>query len=248
MHTIKYEYFDSKHPSYVEESVRRSLGQYISRCNYVYVGRTNNPESRFKAHQNNLDPGVKNWDEMVVVYATRSLGFSVQMENALIEFIQRGKFQNVRWNEKGTQWRGPQDFTVYVLTDSTGQRKPKPNNNPLWPAGILTGHYDLALQQLLCQKLDYYTRNKKRCYVGMTNDPWRRFGEHQRDWDIGWDNLIVLYRTSSLDYAARAETKLIQYIKDKRNQSKFLNTGSGMMPADEEPYFYVYFLLDKKYA
>lgn len=244
MSNIRYNYFDNKHPSDVEENVKRSLGQYVSRCEYVYVGRTNNPEARFNAHQRNLEPGVKKWDEMVVVYGTRSLGFSVQMENALIQFIQHGRFNNVRWNTKGTQWEGPQDFAVYLLVDGSGRRKSTPNNVPTWPADVVTGHYNRGLEAQLCQMVDRYAKNQKRIYVGMTNDPRRRFGEHQREWQIPWDDMIVIYQTSSLDYAAQAEAMLIKYINENKYPSQ--NTAGGMMPTDEEPYFYVYFLLDRK--
>lgn len=242
MNTITYNYFDNLHPSTAEGSIKRSLAQYISRCDYVYVGRTNNPEQRFNAHQRNLDPGIKKWDEMLVVYGTKSLGYSVQMENELIEFIQRGHYDNVRWNTKGTQWNGPQEYAIYLLVDGHGERKPLPNNIPTLSDDQVSGHYNPGLEAVLQKQTEMYVKNQKRFYIGLTNDPWRRFGEHQREWTIPWDDMVVIYRTSSLDYAARAEAMLIEHF---RNHPQNKNNAGGMVSTDVNPYFYVYFLLDR---
>lgn len=239
---ITYNYFDNLHPSAVENSVKSSLAQYISRCDYVYVGRTNNPEQRFSAHQRNLEPGVKKWDEMLVVYGTKSLGYSVQMENTLIKFIQRSYYENVRWNTKGTQWSGPQDYAVYLLLDASGMRKPQPNTVPTLANNLVTGHYNPGLETILQQQVEAYIKGQNRFYVGFSNDPWRRFGEHQREWLTAWDDLIVIYSTSSLDYAARAEAMLIEHFE---NHPQNQNGAGGMIPTDIDPYFYVYFLLDR---
>lgn len=230
-------------PGNVTDKVKRWLRDYIDKCDYVYVGRTNNPKQRFSEHQRNLEPGVKKWDEMIVVYGSKYLGNSVEMENALIEYIQRNRFDGVRWNSKGTQWRGPQYFSVYLLLDRLGQRKASPNTTPYEAGDLLTGHYGPTIKGTLINRVDNYIKRQQRFYIGLTNDPWRRFGEHQREWLTAWDELLVIYQTSSLDYAAKAEAMLIEHFG---NHAKIRNGAKGMVSEAVEPYFYVYFLLDRK--
>ncbi len=47
-----------------------------------YIGRTNNPENRARSHETS-EP--ERWEQMAVLYETRSLNYSRQMERELID-------------------------------------------------------------------------------------------------------------------------------------------------------------------
>lgn len=244
-------------PGQIIPSLKKSLGQYFSTAGAkdlgVYVGITADPEVRFEQHQSKmLDEGYAEWEEMIVVYATSSLAFAIQVENAMIEHLKNHHlYKEVSFNKKGTQFLGRQRFSLYMLVDNISLI-PLPRNSDLvikepgdsyvtyWPEDRCSGHYDAPLIAKLKRRLEKYAKNQSTIYVGMTNDPHRRLGEHYRSKDI--DGMIVLYESTSLDYIALAEAMLIEYAKKQLGLNCINDKSSQMLNAS---YFYVYFLLDR---
>ena len=240
--SVRWDYFDNEHPSYVERSLKSSLSRYAEYCDFVYVGRTDSPERRLVEHQNALDPSWTIWDEMVVVYKHYSLGFVVQLENALIDFINKESYDNIRWNTKGTQWHGPQTFYIYLLLDAD-QRRKNPQSKPDY-GSMRSGHVH-EIRPALQKLLDQYAAQRSLLYVGVSNDPERRYREHQSWWapNDRWDRMVVLYQTSSLNYALQAESQLIHYM-----QQQGYDYENRHIPPLSLPPFWLYFLLERKKA
>lgn len=70
--------------------------------------------------------------------------------------------------------------------------------------------YPSAAATTLRRKLSAYTRTHlvSNFKIGITNDPYRRFREaYARD----YDEMIVLYRSSSLAFVSQAECDLIEH-------------------------------------
>jgi hypothetical protein len=60
----------------------------------------------------------------------------------------------------------------------------------------------------LRRALGQYTRYCKHFKIGLTTNPEQRWGTYKRD---GWDDMIVVYSTSSEKYVADAEKLLIKH-------------------------------------
>lgn len=261
---IRYDYYDNNSPhdattspGQLIPSLKRAFGQYYrnrgTRELGVYVGITHDPDLRFDQHQARMaELGYREWEEMLVVYGTYSLSFAIQVENAMIEhFKSHNVYSKIKFNEKGRQYFGPQLFSLYLLVNNIAATPlPRAVNFSLkevnetyvsyWPEDRCGGYYSPQLLETLKRRVKKYAENQQRIYVGMTNDPHRRLGEHYTSKDI--DGMVVLYESTSLDYVAKAEAALIEYSK-KNLSGKCLNDKSSLML--NSPYFYVYFLLDR---
>ena len=213
--TIRYEYFDNNSlhdsttsPGELIPSLIRSFGQHYrnrgTRNLRVYVGITHDPELRFAQHQSRMAAsGYKEWEQMLVVYGTYSLGFAIQVENAMIDhFRSHDLYSRIRFNEKGPQYFGSQRFSLYMLVDDistiplprTSNTSLKDLNDPYltyWPEDRCSGHYNAQLVDTLKRRVKKYAEKQTTIYIGMTNDPHRRLGEHYGTKDI--DGSIVLY-------------------------------------------------------
>jgi hypothetical protein len=209
---------------------------------------------RFAQHQAKMaELGYKEWEEMVVVYGTYSLAFAIQVENAMIRhFEDHDVYSKIKFNEKSVQYFGRQCFSLYLLVnDISSIPRPRTVNTRLkdpndayvtyWPEDRCSGYYSPQLIDTLKRRVKKYAEKQSKIYIGMTNDPHRRLGEHYSSKDI--DGLIVLYESNSLDYVAKAEAMLIEYGKNNLPVKKCINDKSSLML--NSPYFHVYFLLDR---
>ena len=62
----------------------------------------------------------------------------------------------------------------------------------------------------LNRSIGQYTSKNKRVKIGITNSPKRRMNEHVRG-GIKWDYMIIKYETSSISFASKLESVLIDY-------------------------------------
>ncbi|MEM6635734.1 MAG: GIY-YIG nuclease family protein [Pseudomonadota bacterium] len=199
----------------VELATRRALAQYRNGAKIIKVGRTNSPERRYKEHQSDRTRArAKPWKRMIVLHECSSLHEVKLAEGKLIKWLRAKGYDWAPAKSKslGNQ-RGPEavydgeEYFVYVLLDSYGE----PVKEPEWLYS--TGHLkDVAPN--LKQALAVYGRKNKHIKVGRTNDPGRRWREHQAERasaNDAWERMVVVYATSSFSYAAQCEKLLIDY-------------------------------------
>lgn len=252
-----YDYYDNEHPQKVLAPLRALLTRRVNdkRCAYFYIGQTTNPKARFDQHQERMAAeGYSTWDWMQVVYGHRSLGFVTDVENALIEHLrQHPKFAEKGFNAAGSRYAGRQTYCVYVLIDSNQNayvnrvpddhfchQETNKRASKVEMETIIKDNFRLAIKE------GDNNRTADWIYVGYTNDPNRRFREHQLEMNRHyegniWDQMLVLYQTPSLDKAILAESVLIEHAT--RYYGKHcLNTIEGRVRRDESTYYYVYFL------
>ena len=81
-------------------------------------------------------------------------------------------------------------------------------------------------------------------YIGLTNNPRRRFREHLRKDEVAWDRMVVLYETSSALKEGNFEEELILYYRESNSYSKKLkNKKNGRQGRLCYPPHYIYVLL-----
>jgi predicted GIY-YIG superfamily endonuclease len=267
---VRWNYYDNRHPRQVLPQVKAHLARQINRpaCRFFYYGQTDDPEARFDRHQREMDDlGVARWDSMEVVYGHRSLGFVTDVENALIEhFARHPKYEAHGLNTAGTRYAGTRSFSVYVLCDDHPAGGAKTVETQPREDFITTGRGDAAardaavlaaFEQAILTSGPGAARPAALFYVGITNQPQRRLCEHQRimggvEQGNPWERMQVIFTTSSLDYALRAETLLIRHARMTYPQNLH-NIASGRFHkliepdgSEWQPYFYVYYLEDRK--
>ena len=65
-------------------SLRRRIRALTKNSDEFYIGKTNNPEDRASAHE---VANLGRWEEMIVLYETRSAKFVSNMERELIDYF-----------------------------------------------------------------------------------------------------------------------------------------------------------------
>lgn len=80
-------------------------------------------------------------------------------------------------------------------------------------------------------------------YIGLTNRPWPRFNEHNRQDEIEWDRMVLLYRTRSLAKEGAFEQELIRYYRGSQYCKKLKNIQSGAQGRLGKSPHYIYVLL-----
>lgn len=78
-------------------------------------------------------------------------------------------------------------------------------------------------------------------YIGLTNNPQRRFYEHSQK--FAWDRMVVLYKTQSAIKEGDFEENLILYYRNSPYSKKLKNIKDGRQGALCYPPFYIYVLL-----
>ena len=93
------------------------------------------------------------------------------------------------------------------------------------------------VERSLISSIAQYIRHYNNVKIGRTNNPSRRFDDHGRS-SIGWNIMVVKYKTTSANYINRLEKLLID-----RYRPYLLNEiGGGGGPLGDGPY-YLYVLL-----
>ena len=106
MPTVRYE-VSTGAPSEVQEELRRAVAGYARGASGYMIGRTSNPASRSSA------PEYVDYDEMIVVYQTDSIGNADTVEEELIEFFDDS--DNFRGGGGGPVGDAP--YYVYVVVE-----------------------------------------------------------------------------------------------------------------------------------
>ena len=91
--------------------------------------------------------------------------------------------------------------------------------------------------EALIRSVAQYTRYYREVKIGITNNPKRRMGEHQRS-RKGWRKMVIKYKTSSVNFINRIERILIDYHWDYVKNEVW----GGGGPDGKGPY-YLYVLL-----
>ena len=103
-----------------------------------------------------------------------------------------------------------------------------------------SGRPNSLLLERLRRNLEQYQTGGRTMKVGLTTDPTRRWSEQR--WE-GWDEMVVIYSTSSRDFAASVERDLIAHGWSSYYTSWNYNPGCVGIPGSYTRY-YVYVLLD----
>jgi len=199
--------------SKVEQATRKALGQYNGRSKKIRIGRTNNPERRYYEHQRKQrNDGAKAWSRMIVLHETSNLREAKQAEALLIDWMEEKYGKAAIGNRRGGDtYYDDEMFVVYLLLDSLGDPKEEPD----WLYS--TGHTQAVISGLR-KALAAYARHNPHIKVGRTNEPSRRWTEHQREREAdgdSWERMVVIYVTSSSHYAREVEKGLIEHVRQK---------------------------------
>lgn len=108
------------------ERIKQMVRRYFSRYGSVYVGITNNPEARFKQHNDRLTRGrggkfqVEPWPLCVVVCEIASYTRTRRFETELTK-LAKDRFGDKAWNDRvGSPGRPPRPGSrgyIYLLLD-----------------------------------------------------------------------------------------------------------------------------------
>ncbi len=101
---------DTGHLSHLSSRLRRSIGGFARKWNWVKIGITNDPEQRANQHFKN-DP---EWSELVVLWKTASRRRIEDAERLLIDWKWNDeRLVNLRTGGGGRKSGGP--FYLYIL-------------------------------------------------------------------------------------------------------------------------------------
>ena len=98
-----------------------------------------------------------------------------------------------------------------------------------WPKNVIP---------LLQISLGIFLHNYNNVKIGITNDPDRRFYEHQkRNPSMNWERMVLKYSTTSVCNANAVEQYFI------KNRPELVNSWAGFSNMTEKGPYYVYILL-----
>ena len=103
-----------------------------------------------------------------------------------------------------------------------------------------SGRPNDALLEKLRRSIGQYQRGSRAIKIGLTTDPTRRWSEQRRD---GWSEMVVIYSTSSRNFAAVVEQELTAQGWGEHYTVWNYNLGGEGIPGSYTRY-YVYVLLD----
>lgn len=243
---VDWNYYKNESLGQIEDSLKKVLSAYQRHHGKsLYVGITGNLEQRCSQHHTNWG---NQWEKMIVIYQTPFPGEAMKAENQLIEY---GKKEGIKVELENIQ--GARDLSsglyVYVLIDKKANSHdgPKePINDEIWRTWMKdykkTGLPNSVIGTLN-HRIGQYARHSDYIYIGMTNNPKRRWGEHQRKWAPRdkWDEMRLVYETTSLGNVMKVEDALIKNVKSASYRyEKVLNIkGGNGIPPD----WYVYVLI-----
>jgi hypothetical protein len=102
------------HISNLIPSLRRALGQYTRYCNHFRIGLTTNPEQRWNAYKRD------GWDDMIVVYSTKSEKYAADAEKLLIDHGWETEYIPQCWNSirgGGGKRPGYGWYCIYIVVE-----------------------------------------------------------------------------------------------------------------------------------
>lgn len=107
--------------SQVAMELVRALGQYAKKENnkvkYIKVGRTNDPQRRWKEHLRERARHNDSWTRMIVIYATSSASSARRAEKDLIDHG-NNRYPDTMFNSiSGSDLPAPSTYFTYVLLD-----------------------------------------------------------------------------------------------------------------------------------
>ena len=102
-----------------------------------------------------------------------------------------------------------------------------------------SGRPNNSLLEKLRRSLVQYQKGSRSIKIGLTTDPMRRWSEQKRE---GWSEMVVIYSTSSGDFAAAVEQDLIAHGWNRHYTSWNYNPGGERSPGTYTRY-YIYVLL-----
>jgi predicted GIY-YIG superfamily endonuclease len=275
---ISWTYYDDEPPGkalpLLKKFIDRRQNVNPDQLNYWYVGQALDPEARLRQHQADCDQRKDSrWTDAYVIYGAQDIGSVTQVENGLIDYLQRraarrgeqGRLLNVA----GARCAGDQQYHVYVLVDdhprsSSGAKRQRAAEKPNWDhcyrqqaeaAGEAQRNRSVIqrFERAVLAEDGGRARAVRYCYIGFTNDPRRRYREHQALMmkHFGgnvWEEMRVIYQTSCYQAALDAEAAVIAHAHT-RGDLTVHNTLAGSRGAQNRaehfPYYYVYYLEDR---
>ncbi len=84
-------------------------------------------------------------------------------------------------------------------------------------------------------------KNYGEIYIGRTSYPEERLSQHEKEKGT-FDRMLVVYKTSSSEYAHKVESELIRHYR-KSDRVNVLNEVEGSSGSEGESPYYVYVLL-----
>lgn len=250
---VLWEHMLTGHPNQVVGSLCRSVAGYAREYSRFYVGRTQEPWSRMAAHEKTWAGEKHTLRHMILIYKTSSFAHMVKVEAEIIEHIKSEvrpyRDRKVVLNQKHGDWQESVAFYLYMLVDD-GSKKKSISKDVDWDQMI---HRGLATNKMgdiraLVRKNAKKDEDKDEdhafVYIGFTDDPERRFTEHQRlyEEEASWSKMIVLYEGSNLHDTYLAEDLLIHYALRKYGSDMCLNASLKHETHARQPFF-VYVLV-----
>lgn len=101
--------------------LKRAVGQYASRNDYLKIGITKNPEQRWRSHLSERRRNQDKWQKMIVIYQSTSWDSARIAESELIKHVGSKNYYCAIWNDVGGGGgrigEGRYSY-VYVLVDN----------------------------------------------------------------------------------------------------------------------------------
>lgn len=228
------------HPNQVVPSLCRSIERYTRKYSRFYVGRTQDPWSRMAAHNQKWAQSNHTLEHMIMIYKSGSFASMVKVEAGIIEHI-KSTIQSKRntkelLNKRHGDWQESFVFYLYMLVDD-GSRKESLSKDVDWDQ---MHHRGLASESMgqIRKLIRDNAEDQEYIYVGFTDDPDRRFYQHQRIYEksASWSKMVVLFEGSNLHDTYVAENLIINYALGKFGSDMCLNASQKYEPDARQPY------------
>lgn len=222
-------------------SLIRAVPQYASPYDLLYVGRTKNPWKRMAAHRFTWAIAGNTLHHMVKIYKTNSFADMVKVEAKLIEYIRHYSGKTVL-NKIFGDWDDSIVFYLYMLLDD-GSKKREISTDVDWDQMEHRGLFSENIGKIK-KKIEILGEDQEYVYVGFTDDPDKRFSQHQKIYikSESWSQMVVLFESGNLHDTYLGENKIIQSTIKNFGSEKCLNASiKSELRADQ--YYFVYVLV-----